>query len=137
MFVLIVYIMIVRSPVNQSTCARGTVNFTCVMMFTSGSPGPAIWLTNNGNIDASREPGHILTDDSNGRSAPANVTTVLTVTNVSISNNGADYICLRSLRAISDTAFLTVFGKLTISGSYVLYCHDVHEYLLRNLFLYT
>ena len=51
-------------------------------MFTSGSLGPASWFTNNGNIDASRERGHTLTDDSNGRSAPANVTTVLTVTNV-------------------------------------------------------
>ena len=123
MFVLIVYIVIIRSPVNQSTCAGETVNFTCVVMFTSGSPGPANWFTNNGNNDASREPGHTLTDDSNGRSAPANVTTVLTVTNVSISNNGSDYICVQGLNAISDTAFLTVFGKLTISGSYVLYIH--------------
>ena len=82
-------------------------------MFNSGLPGPASWFTNSGNNDAIGEPGHILTDDSNGRSAPANVTTVLTVTNVSISNNGSDYICAQGLNAISDTAFLTVFGKLT------------------------
>ena len=97
---------------NQSVCAGDTVNFTCVVMFTSGLPGPATWFTNNRVSDASREPGHSVTDDSNGRSAPANVTTVLTVTNVSISSNGADYICAQGLVAVSDTAFLTVFGKL-------------------------
>ena len=105
--------MIIRSPVNQSTCAGGAIHFTCVVMFTGGSPGPALWATNNGNIDATALPGHTLTDDSNGRSAPANVTTVLTVTNVSISDNGTDYFCAPSLNAISDTVFLTVFGKLT------------------------
>ena len=103
--------MVIRSPVNQSTCAGGTVHFTCVVMFTSGSPGSALWLTNNGNIDATVLPGHTRSDDSNGRSAPANVTTVLTVTNVSISDNGADYICAQGILAISDTVFLTVFGK--------------------------
>ena len=101
---------------NQSACAGETVQFTCVVMFTSGPPGPATWLTDNGGIDASREPGHLLTDDINGRSTPANVTTVLTVTNVSISNNGADYICVQGRNAESDTVFLTVFGKLQISA---------------------
>ena len=99
---------------NQSACAGETVNFTCVVMFTSGPLGDATWFTNNGNIDASRERGHTLTDDSNGRSAPANVTTVLTVTNVSISDNGADYTCVQGLNVRSDIVFLTVFGKLQL-----------------------
>ena len=99
---------------NQSVCAGDTVNFTCVVMFTSGSPGPANWLAKNRVNDASREPGHSVTDDSNGRSAPANVTNVLTVTNVSISSNGADYTCVQGLVTQSDTAFLIVFGELTM-----------------------
>ena len=99
---------------NQSVCAGDTVNFTCVVMFTSGLPRPAIWFTNNGVSDAKIEPGHSVTDDSNGRSAPANVTTVLTVTNVSISNNRVDYICTQGVVAESDTIFLTVFGELTM-----------------------
>ena len=122
-------IVIVQSPVNQSACAGETVNFTCVVMFTNGSPGPANWFTNNGNNDASREPGHTLTDDSNGRSASTNVTTVLTVTNVSISNNGTDYICAQGLNnAISDTVFLTVFGKLFIC-MYVHVCMNDYGYV--------
>ena len=105
---------LIRSPVNRSTCAGGTVNFTCVVMFTSGPLGPASWVTNNGNLDAIAQPGHTRSDDSNGRSAPANVTTVLTVTNVSISDNGTDYICTQGHNARSDTVFLTVFGKLFV-----------------------
>ena len=112
------YIVVIRSPVNQSTCAGETVNFTCVVMFTSGSPGPAGWFTNNGTNDASRELGHSLSDDSNGRSAPANVTTVLTVTNVSISDNEADYFCTQGFNERSDTVFLTVFGELTYKGGH-------------------
>ena len=99
---------------NQSVCAGDTVNFTCVVMFTSVSPGPAIWLTTGGIIDARGKPGHSVTDDSNELSAPANVTNVLTVTNVSISSNGADYICIQGLVVQSDTALLTVFGELTM-----------------------
>ena len=115
-------VILIRSPVNQSACAGETVNFTCVVMFTSGSPGPASWVTNNGGNDALTQPGHTRTYDSNGRSAPANVTTVLTVTNVGISDNGADYICGQGLNAISDTAFLTVFGKLHCTT--YMFCHE-------------
>ena len=96
---------------NQSACVGGTVNFTCVVMFTSGSPSAASWFTSNGNVDAITLPGHTRTDDSNGRSAPANVTTVLTVTNVLISDNGTDYTCVQGLNERSDTVFLTVFGE--------------------------
>ena len=110
-YILCIVHVIIRSPVNQSTCAGGTVHFTCVVMFTSGSPGPANWFTNNGDNDAIAQPGHTRSDDSNGRSAPANVTTVLTVTIVSISDNGADYFCTQGFNERSDTVFLTVFGK--------------------------
>ena len=101
---------------NQSVCAGDTVNFTCVVMFTSEPPGPATWFTSNGNSDATGLPGHSRSDDSNGRSAPANVTTVLTVTNVSISNNGRDYFCTQGFSHRSDIVFLTVFGELQISA---------------------
>ena len=105
---------------NQSVCAGEAVHFTCVVMFTSGSLGPANWFTNNGINDASREPSHSLTDDVDGRSAPANVTTVLTVTNVSISNNGRDYFCAQGFNARSDTVFLTVFGELQVCAFLVM-----------------
>ena len=107
------HIVIITSPVNQSACVGGIIDFTCVVMFTSGSPGAASWFTENGNIDAITLPGHTRTDDSNGNSAPADVTTVLTVTNVSITDNGTDYFCAQGFNVVrSDTVFLTVFGEL-------------------------
>ena len=118
---------------NQSVCTGDTVHFSCVVMFTRGSPGPAIWLTNNGDNDASRELGHSLTDDSNYRSAPANVTTVLTVTNVRISNNGADYVCVQGLNTRSDTAFLTVFGELQVCALLHGYDFSVITYTISYL----
>jgi len=106
--------MIIIPPVNQSACVGGTVNFTCVVMFTSGTPSAASWFTDHGTTDVIALPGHTRTDDSNGRSAPANVTTVLTVTNVNISDNGADYFCAQGRIDESDTVFLTVFGEFSM-----------------------
>ena len=82
-------------------------------MFTSGSPGAASWFTNNDDICVSGLPDHTKIDNSYGLTSPANVTNVLTVTNVSISNNGTDYTCAQGLYTISDAVFLTVFGELT------------------------
>ena len=132
------HLVIIKSPKNQSVCERGTVNFTCVGMFSSGPPSAAVWFTNNGNTDAITLPGHTRTDDSNGRSAPANVTTVLTVTNVSISDNGADYFCAQGFNVRSDTVFLTVFGELLRAYVKCLHtylygridCYIIHTYIM-------
>ena len=109
---ILVHIVIIRSPKNQSVCERGTINFTCSVTFNSSTPSAASWFTENGNVDAITLPGHTRTDDSNGRSAPANVTTVLTLTNISISDDGADFTCVQGLNVRSNTVFLTVFGEL-------------------------
>ena len=81
-------------------------------MFTSGRLSAAFLITNSGTTDATTLPGHTRTDDRNGRSVPANVTTVLTVTNVTISDNGADYICAQGFFIKSDTVYLNVLGKV-------------------------
>ena len=123
--------VIIRSPVNQSACVGESVNFTCVVMFTSSTPSATSWFTENGNVDAIALPDHTRIDDSNGRSAPANVTTVLTVTNVSISDNGADYICVQGFNVRSDTVFLTVFGEF--HKTYVRTC--MHIIMCMHVFM--
>ena len=114
---------------SQSACVGGTVNFTCVVMFTSSTPRAASWITENGNSDAITLPGHTRTDDSNGRSSPANVTTVLIITDVSISDNGADYICVQGFNVRSDTVFLTVFGEFSI--------HYLNLFTLLLIYMYS
>jgi len=119
-------VIIIRPPVSQSACEG---NFTCAVMFTSGTPSAASWITDHGTTDVIALPGHTRTDDSNGRSAPANVTTVLTVTNVRISDNGADYFCIQGAIARSDTVFLTVFGELSIGTLFKFI------YTITNIFI--
>lgn len=108
---LISYLVIIQPPQNQSVCEEGTANFTCVVMFasTSASLGSAAWF-NSDFINVDGQPGISVTDDSGQRSPPTNVTNVLTVSNVNITNNGESYYCQQADR--SDFAFLTVFGKL-------------------------
>ena len=92
-------------------------------MFPSGRLSAAFWFINRGTTEATSLPDHTRTDDSNGRSAPANVTTVLTVTNVSISDNGTDYFCAQGLIVTSNMIFLTVFGEACIHAcTYVYVC---------------
>ena len=111
-------IVIIESPQSQSVCEGGTVEFTCVVMFPNGTtPAGAIWVTDSGS-DASQQPGHSISNDRNGRSAPANVTTVLTVTNVRISSNIMSYVCAFGVgmnSVASDVAILTVLGKYLFS----------------------
>ena len=106
---------VIESPQSQSVCEGGTAEFTCVIMFPNGTtPVVAAWFTDSGSTDGL--PGHTRTDDVNGRSAPALVNNILTVSNVNISINGAFYIC----GVVVDTGFvgsnrsiLTVLGKYT------------------------
>jgi len=106
--------VIIQSPQNQSVCEGGTVNFTCVVMFPNGStPGGAGWFYNNRANDAEDLASHFATNDVAGRSAPANITNVLTITNADFSNNRRDYVCVQGAGiAVSNISFLTVLGKL-------------------------
>ena len=111
--IMMFYSVIIQPPQNQSVCEQETVHFTCVVMFASGAAlGSASWFTDNGNVDALTLQGYIATNDVNERLAPANITNVLTVTNVSISDNGRDYICAQGFGISSDAVFLTVLGEL-------------------------
>jgi len=90
-------------------------------MVTSGTVGGAAWFTDR-SVSVTVLPGHTATDDSDGRSAPANVTNVLTITNVSISDNGRGYFCAQGVPNFnliaSNISFLTVLGKLVIFINY-------------------
>ena len=107
------FIVTIQSPQNVSMCEGGTATFTCVVMWSDGlTPSPATWATNNGLNDVSGDPGHVITNDYDGRPAPTIVTTILTVTNVNSSNNGSDYVCGQGVSVRSATVFLTVLGEL-------------------------
>ena len=104
----------IQSPQNQSVCEGRTVKFTCVVMFPSGSVITSInWATNDGLQDATSLPNHTADDNGNEVTPPADVTSVLTLSNVSINRNRADYTCTQGVLnpIISNLSFLTVLGK--------------------------
>ena len=107
-------IVVIQSPQNQSICEGGTVNFECVIMFPEGSSlGSASWVDGDSNVINNDPPNVVISDDSSTLSAPANVTSVLTLTNVSISDNGTVYICGQGIgpnSIASDPSILTVLG---------------------------
>ena len=83
-------------------------------MFPNGSsPNSANWGTNNGRVNTMYLDGHSRRSDAMELTAPANVTNVLTVTNVNTSNDGTNYVCTQGVvnPVVSSTAFLTVVGK--------------------------
>ena len=133
---LIIYILpcvvVIEPPQGQSVCEEGTVQFTCVVMFPSGTtPGVAIWGVDGGG-DARALPGHSTSNDlNNGRPAPTNVSTVLTITNVNISNNGTGYICQFGFgmdTVFSNTTVLTVLGEYI----HTEVCLDMHAIYFKK-----
>ena len=111
---MIVYIVVIQSPQNQSICEGRTVYFECVITFSEGtSPGGAFWSDGDGNPVEEQPPTITIDDDSNGLTAPANVTTTLTIANVSISDNETVYFCGRGIgqnSIASDPSILIVLG---------------------------
>ena len=112
--VLILCTVFIQPPQNQSACEGGSVNFTCVIMFPNGStPGGANWINAMTGGRAIDVDGHSYSNDVNGCDGPANVTNVLTVTNVSIGDDGRGYVCAFGfgMNALdSNISFLTVLG---------------------------
>ena len=110
------YVAIIEPPQNQSVCERGTASFICIMMFPNGTRSrPANWITDDSvDVVVSSLPGHSATDDISGLLSPTDVTNMLTVTNINISNNGTGYRCgiIDGDNFIrSNLSFLTVLGK--------------------------
>ena len=112
---LMIFCIVIQHPQNQSICEGGTVRFECVIMFPEGSSlGRGVWVDEDSNTIIEQPPNLTITDDSSGLSAPANVTNVLTITNVSISDNETVYFCGQGSgpsSVISDPSILTVLGK--------------------------
>ena len=120
-------IVIIEPPQSQSVCEGGTVEFTCVVMFPNGTtPAASLWATESISDVTTALPDHNATNDLNGRSAPVNVTNVLTVTDVRINFDQIGYVCgvIVNLNFVgSNASILTVFGKYKF-----IVCICMHTY---------
>jgi len=92
-------------------------------------PGGAAWYTDNDNTITGL-PGHTESNDVDGCCAPANVTNVLTITNVSMRRS---YVCAQGLgrnQVISNRSFLTVLGEL-------VKCFCIFTYICMHVCIVT
>ena len=102
---LILCIALVQPPQDQSVCEGGTASFACVILFPNGTtPGNPTWLDENGNDIRSN---YDVSDEVDGQT----VTSILTVTNVSFSDDEDSFLCVRVGSPRSNVSFLYVLGK--------------------------
>ena len=93
-----------------------TANFTCVVDVGSRSISSAGWqlLDEDVYISVVGRPRHLLDPRSDTVNTRTIVTETLTITDVSVSDNGAKYRCVPFPGVISDVVTLTVFGMYWI-----------------------
>ena len=111
---LILCIVLIQYSQDQSVCEGGTASFVCVISFPNGeTPRYPLWLDEND--DPVRGTNYNINDEVNGQ----NITSVLTVINVRISDNGDGFYCLRINTFQSNVSFLTVLGKYLCTYTHV------------------
>ena len=103
MFILC--IALVQFSGDQLVCEGGTASFVCVVLFPNGAtPGNPSWVNEDYNDIRSN---YDVTDEVDGQT----VTSILTVTNVSFSDNEDGFSCFRISGPRSNMSYLYVLGK--------------------------
>ena len=104
-----------RHPVDTTVCQGDNAGFTCVIFIQSGGlliPG---WLRNGTNVDMIRHT--IIGNLTNVSIAPVYISSRVTVSSVTVFDDGAQYQCDISSFITSNSASLKVVGKCI--------CHDL------------
>jgi len=103
-----------------------TAIFTCVVDPMGSSSTGVTWVIRDDNgalVTIVNRPHHNVETLSNG-----NITGILRVTNVTMNDNGAEYLCSPVFGVASDPAFLTVLGEIIIISSINTYKY-LHMYV--------
>ena len=101
--------VVVQHPKNTTICQGDSATFTCVVFIPSGFPSAPTWARNGTVVDMMR---HTVTGNlTGGANAPVYISSTVTVSNVTVSDDeGALYQC-GVLLIISNSATLNVVGK--------------------------
>ena len=124
LFYIVVTIM--TEPMNVTVCLSQstTANFTCVVNGGSRNITTAGWqiLDVDIYILVTGRARHILDPKTTSTNTDTILTETLTITDVSLSDNGAKYRCRPVDDVISDVVTLTVIGKIICIYVYVCVC---------------
>ena len=97
-----------QHPVNTTVCQHDNAAFKCVLFLSSGIPSNPLWARDGAAVDMMR---HTVTGNLTvGATVPVSVSGTITVSNVTVLDDGAIYQCgIGSM--ISNSAILNVVGK--------------------------
>ena len=100
--------VVVQNPVNTTVCQGDNATFTCVVLISSGILSTPGWSRNGVGVGVTDMRQAITSDLMSGGTAPVNISSTITVSNVTVlDDNGALYQC--GLRPdISNSATLNV-----------------------------
>ena len=93
---------------NTNVCQHDNATFTCVIFLLSGFPSTPQWARNSVTVDMMRH--NVDSNVSDGASAPAYISGTVTVSNVTVLDDGALYQCGLGSE-VSSSAILNVVGK--------------------------
>ena len=101
--------VVVQHPVDTTVCQGDNAGFTCVILIQSGALVIPGWLRNGANVDMIR---HTITDNlTNVSVAPAYISSRVTVSSVTVSDDGLSYWCDILSVFTSNSATLKVIGE--------------------------
>ena len=114
----------VLQPVDTTVCQYDNATFTCVIFLSSGIPTTPGWLRNGVLVDMMHHP--VTSNLTGGATLPVYVSGTITISNVTVFDDGALYQCGIG-STTSDSATLNVVGKCK--------CHDLMLPLIMTVFL--
>ena len=128
---MVMYV-VVDDPVDTTACEGDSGTFTCVFFIPSGIPQAPGWLRNDAAVDMMH---HTVTSNlTGGTSAPAYIRSIITVSNVTVSDDdGVSYQCGFS-SAISSGATLNVVG-MCIFHNLIIYNVCIYVCIKRILYV--
>ena len=97
-----------QDPVDTTVCEDQDASFTCVLEWETGLPTETRWLRNDVNLNMTRH--NIESNLRDNPTSPANISSTITVFDVTNVDDGALYHC-GAAAATSNSATLNVVGK--------------------------
>ena len=105
-----VYVGITQHPANKTYCEGSNAVLKCVIFdnSTNNAANTTIWFTNEDS------PGKVLDSMINNSRDGDVVTSVLTIENVSLNDNGKGYFCVPTSDIKSNVGVTSVAGDMNI-----------------------
>ena len=92
---------------DTTVCEGDSATFTCVVFIPSGLPSSPNWGRNGVGVDMMR---HTVTSNLTGGATPVSVSSTVTISNVTVLDDGVSYTCGIG-SGVSNGAMLNVVGK--------------------------